>query len=450
MAKRNGPSGGSPQPWQVAASATNPPGSKTKAPVAPVGSDTGGARPASDRPDFAPTPPSAPPAAPTIPTDPKGFQQYLKAHGANLGRSGPNKDGVDGIIGPRTVAEAQRLNIPIPANLYTPPPAAPAPTVPPPAPTTGTTPSVNTAPAQSQAVTNPTASMDDATLATYFGYGTWVLQVPELKAIIDRYATSQQSGTPMTADELRTAVEGSQYWKTHDAAQRQYDKDVANGEAQPKIDAQKTAIAQQAQVEGVTLDPARLDQMATDAVRNGWTTAQLDAAIAAEFRYQPGAQTGTIGRQELGIKALAGDYLVPVSDSTLNQWDTQIAQSGGRLTSENFRQYFVDQAKSLFPQMSAQLDQGLTTQQLVDPYRQLAAKELDITPDSIDFTQPKWLGLISSVADPKTGVMTMPGLAQAQQKIRSDPTYGWDSTTNGKTAYAQMGVALTQALGLRA
>jgi hypothetical protein len=72
----NGPA---PQPWQVAASNTQPAKGKAPAPKpAPTGSPTGGARPPEDL--LRPAADAA--AVNTVPVDPKGFQTYLNAHGA--------------------------------------------------------------------------------------------------------------------------------------------------------------------------------------------------------------------------------------------------------------------------------------------------------------------------------------------------------------------------------
>lgn len=79
----------------------------------------------------APTGVNTQPAAPTTPAKPNDnvlyIQQTLKRLGADLGTTGPNKDGVDGIMGPKTKAMMAKYNIDANGkNIAKPNPNAPA------------------------------------------------------------------------------------------------------------------------------------------------------------------------------------------------------------------------------------------------------------------------------------------------------------------------------------
>lgn len=70
--------------------------------------------PAATPPAASATPaPAAPAPAAAKPADPKivALQKYLKSQGADLGTTGPNKDGIDGIAGPLTRGAMQKLNL---------------------------------------------------------------------------------------------------------------------------------------------------------------------------------------------------------------------------------------------------------------------------------------------------------------------------------------------------
>lgn len=421
-----------PQPWQVAASATKPPGSTAKAPAktpAPPPSP-GQLRQAENA--------AAAPAAVPVPTDAKGFQQYLKDHGANLGKTGPKKDGVDGIIGPKTLAEAQRLGITVPSNL------APAPT-PAPTPATSQQQPGNTqqTPGTSQGTDTPAAlpRLTADQIKAQYGYLGAILDFPDIVDLIN-----QKAADPSMSDEVFLAkLKSGPTWLSKQTEETNF-LALKPIDQQAQVGKRKDDLTAQAKAEGINIADDRLTQMATDSIRLGWDSTQIRNAIAAEFHYQPGGQTGTLGQAEQSIKKTASDYLVPLSDQTLAQWDANIAS--GIATPDQFTQYAISQAKLRFPNLSQHLDAGMTVQQLADPYRQTAAKELGVNPDSIDLTDAKWSRPLMQV-DPKTGERTMMDDYTWQQTLRSDPTYGWDRSENGVAAGYALGNTLAQALGLR-
>lgn len=385
----------------------------------------------------------------TVPTDPKAFQQYLNS----LGVKPPLV--VDGVIGPKTLAAAATLKVQVPPNLAPPTPAAPAQPV---APVTPTVPAPggSTAPAGpaagAAAAQDPVAVAEDQ-LRSQFGYGAWVIDNPELMAIINQAAQAQTSGTPWTDAQFQTAVSQTAWWKGNSDSQRAW-QNLQNsnpGEATAEIGKMGAQLNQIAQADGITISPERMQDVAADALARGLTTPQqLQQQVANEFRYQPGGQTGALGTAEQSIKQMASDYLTPVSDGVLAQWDQQVAASTNPTSTANdFKQYFVDHAKSMFPALAKQLDAGATVQQLADPYRQIAARELEKSPDEIDFTQPKYMQALSAT-DPTTGTPTMMGLADWTKKIRSDDSYGWDKTQNGIDAYTQLSSAFLKAAGFQA
>lgn len=369
---------------------------------------------------------------PPVPTDPKGFQQYLNDHGANP----PLK--VDGIIGSKTKAAAQALNVPIPAELQ--PQATPAP-----APSASDAPTAAPAqqatPASAAPAALPTLSTDQ--IRARYGYLGAILDFPDVSSVIGQYAADPS----MSDEQFLAKLHGTPTWQTHNQNELNWLARKPQDQ-QALVDSQKAPIEAQAKTLGLNVSPDRLNEIATTAVKEQWNQAQMSAALAAEFHYQPGGQTGSIGAAERSIKQTAAQYLVPLADSTLAQWDAQIA--AGTATSDTFRQYIATQAKTLFPSLAKGIDAGLTTDQLADPYRQMASQELGVAPESVDFTQAKWMKALSTTdpANP-TGQPTMMGLADWQRTLRSDPTYGWDNTINGRTAYTQMATAVTTALGLR-
>jgi hypothetical protein len=353
----------------------------------------------------------------------------------------PNpKLAVDGIIGPKTLATAAKLHVAVPQELAPKPaPAAPTspstPTLHPqstPAPTTETADTVAPAPRPNL------GSVDDQIHAT-FGYLAWAWDNPEIRPHLregdQRGLDRPQHAHPhpvgqglFTAELVKTHI-----WQATDANQRQWMelKATDNATAQGQVDSRAKAIIAQAAPMGIAIDPGRAKAMAEDSLKNGWdlNSAELRSAIAAEFHYQPGAQSGTLGQAETTLKQLAQQYLVPLSDDTLADWERKLAD-GTAASPEVFHQYMVDAAKRRFPTLSKQLDSGATVEQLAEPYKQSAAKLLGVNPDSIDLNDAKWRVPLVSY-DPKLQDFTMMSDYQWEKTLRSDPVYGWGNSKNG-------------------
>lgn len=359
-----------------------------------------------------------------IPTDPRAFQEYLNRRGATPPLT------VDGIIGPKTRAAAAQIGVPVPGDSpdsqTSAPSAAPEPTTP--------------------AAPTPvplTAAQITQTMREQYGYLGQLLDIPDVNAVLTDSVANELTPQQTLARLYDTAT-----WKNTQASVRNWmalsGTDPASAQAQ--IEAQKQAISTTASTLGIGIGNDRLTQIATDSLKLGWNAQQINAAVGAEFQYKPGAQVGAVGSAEQQVRKMAKDYLVPLSDATLADWDRQVAM--GTASPDTLKQYIITQAKGLFPTLAQQIDGGLTVQQLAEPYRQTAAQELDISPDSIDFTDQKWMRALSTTGP--DGKPTMMGLSDWQKTLRTDQQYGWDRTKNGIAAGYRVGNALSQALGLRA
>lgn len=291
-------------------------------------------------------------------------------------------------------------------------------------------------------------SVEDQVQRNY-GYAAWALNHPELGALL-----RQAVGDPATGEDdwddarFQGALQATTWWKTTSASRRQYEalKNTDPQTARLRVDQQLAAVNGTAKQIGVTLDPGRAREIAETAVADDWSPGQINAALASEFKYVPGGQTGAVARAEQQLKRLAASYLVPLSDDTLAEWDRQIV---GGADPEQFRSHLVNVAKGRFPTLTKLLDAGVTVAEVAEPYRQTAARELGISPDSVDFNDPKWSRALTYV-DPKSGDRRLMDDFEWMKTIRTDEQYGWDRTQNGISAGYRVGNALARALGLRA
>ena len=150
-------------------------------------------------------------------------------------------------------------------------------------------------------------------------------------------------------------------------------------------------------------------------------------AILGQPGQGPNTQGSPIADQ---LKQVASEYLVPISDQVIQQWGQNIAS--GQVDLNGFTSYMKEQAKSLFPGLTAAIDSGQTVKQYTDPYRQKAAQVLEINPDSIDFSQPQWEKALQQI-DPKTGERVSMSLSDWGMELRSNPLYGYSKTQGAKT-----------------
>lgn len=161
---------------------------------------------------------------------------------------------------------------------------------------------------------------------------------------------------------------------------------------------------------------------------------------------------------------LAHTYLVPISDATINQRAALAAQAGtGYESKENevadFRATMQKQASSLYPTFATQINKGVTTQTLLNPYAEVAAKTLGYGTASatetatealgITWLDPKWNPALSG-GKAATGKLAAPmSLTAWRQHLITTKQYGWTKTATAQQMKLNVGQQLAQAFGLR-
>jgi len=87
--------------------------------------------------------------------------------------------------------------------------------------------------------------------------------------------------------------------------------------------------------------------------------------------------------------------------------------------------------KSLFPALADQFDAGKTFDQIVDPYKQTAARILEIAPDSVDFQQPQWQRALTQM-DEGSSQQRMMSAREWGDYLRRDRSFGYEYTNDAK------------------
>lgn len=246
---------------------------------------------------------------------------------------------------------------------------------------------------------------------------------------------------------LEGALYKTKFWKTHSATTRQWDAQVKldPATARAQIQQQVATLAAEARKTGLDFKPGRLAQIALNSLRFGWSGKQISNVLLAEGKYGGAGKPSQLSASIAQLKEQAAQYLVPLSDQNLQKWAKQIAN--GELDTTAFEGYLKEQAKSMFPGMGAAIDSGVTVEQYVSPYQQIAAQTLEIPPESVNFLDPKW-GKALFQTDTKTGARTSMSLADWQTTLRTDASYGFDKTQQARTTAADLTTQLGEAFGV--
>lgn len=292
---------------------------------------------------------------------------------------------------------------------------------------------------------SPTASDEEvaAYIRKYYGYSAWALDVPELRGMMLQLG-KEFAGAPVDEKVIEGRLSSTDWWKTHSDQQRlaieERNSDPATYNAKVEAKYRELGLVV-GQYGGFNVPEGRLRQIAKEAYDNGWNMGEMRSAIAAEFDYNPetGEEEGT--KILADLRQTASDYLMPLSEQTIDTWGRQII--AGTSTTEDFNAYTRNMAKGMFAHYASDIDAGRTIRQIADPFVEMAARDLELTADQIDLMDPKFRKALE--VDPKTGQPMQ--LSQWQRTIRSDSAYGWDYTQNAKAEASEFARKIAESFG---
>lgn len=260
----------------------------------------------------------------------------------------------------------------------------------------------------------------------YGGYFAIIESVPEIATLIENAVKGDWSDAKFDYELKQT-----NWFKTNSASARTWDtlKQTDPASAQQQIDARSNDIRTLASNLGVNFDDATISRLSENSLRGGWDEQTLQNSVGAEAVKNTGTMsqlsTGFFGQQ---LKEIAAKYGVSLSDETFNGWVNNIAT--GKDNIQSFNNYALNTAKALYPGISAQLDAGQTFQQITDPYRQTAARILEINPETIDFADPRWAQAVTFTTD--KGEARPMNYNEWGKYLRNTRSFGYEYTSEAK------------------
>jgi hypothetical protein len=281
----------------------------------------------------------------------------------------------------------------------------------------------------------------------YYGSFAAFFDVPEVGDILVEAAKNN-----WTQSKLRNRLMQTAWWKDTSRSQNAYDAFAATNGGEESVTVQKLIGDKAVQIGDVSaqlgfrLSDEQTKKLARDALRNQYDERTLQAAIASEMRLSPQAQqslrAGSTGRD---VQRLATDYGVPLSEATMDRWMNDLID--GKVTTDDYTNYLRQQATSLYPTLANEIGRGVTVKTYADPYKEIAAKTLGLSPEEIDFSDPKWNVALNF--DDGKGRRAM-NLFEWKEFIRSDERYGYDRTPEAQDKAYDMVSRLGRMFGVTA
>lgn len=115
---------------------------------------------------------------------------------------------------------------------------------------------------------------------------------------------------------------------------------------------------------------------------------------ATEIPTFPGKKPKHKGK-EGEIEKIADDYVIPLSDEAIKDW--------AKVDPEQFKAYAEQVAIGMYPTFAPQIQAGIPTRILLDPYIQVAQQILGPVMTEPNWSDPKWGAALQGGMDPKTG-----------------------------------------------
>ena len=145
------------------------------------------------------------------------------------------------------------------------------------------------------------------------------------------------------------------------------------------------------------------------------------------------------------LRQMAEDYHVPMTTQTIDS----IVGDSKEISPEKakvFEDYVKRQAMGLYPTLAPQIEAGLKTTHLLEPYRQVGKQILGDDFEPNFQTDPKMRAALQGSHDPATGRPAPMSLSEWQTHLKSDPGLGYRDSPQGQQETADMKQKIVAAL----
>lgn len=277
-----------------------------------------------------------------------------------------------------------------------------------------------------------TQANDDAVkreIEDRYGAYMWLLDDKEVGSLV-----REAIAGGISFAEFQSRLQQTNWWRTRSESQRKWDATYATdpAEAARLLNQRRSDIQRAASTYGVNLSLERASAIAFTSLRLGWRDDEWQRSILGEARYQR-RQGGQLGSTQMDVEQIAASYGVNAPDQRTFNFARDVLS--GKQTMDGVKADYANQAKILFPGYREQLEAGATVRDIARPYLDQASRLLEIDPDNIDLTDPRFQRPLQGSGDKgKSQAMSM---ADWTDLLINDKRYGWESTKNARDLATQ-------------
>jgi len=285
------------------------------------------------------------------------------------------------------------------------------------------------------------ARLSPEELASEYGFAySFLNSIPELKTLFGKMVNET-----WTKEKFGAELRNTKWWKENSETQRQIQNmkktDPATYEA--NLGAAKIQVQQLAAEMGAVIPPAKIGKIAAQVLQTGIDEGGLRNILGGYVNFIKGTLRGEAGAYANAIKKFAYDQGVTLDDQTVKN---QAALVGRKLaTEEDFRNQIVQQAISAYPAYQEQLEAGQTLMDIANPYIQIMAEELELSPTSIKLTDP----LIKQALNGANSDGKPTGMDQTTFLTRLRNDARWSQTQGAQDKMMDVGYNVLKSMGLR-
>jgi hypothetical protein len=276
-------------------------------------------------------------------------------------------------------------------------------------------------------------------------FGTWYdvfKNDPEMSAFLQRLMREPEMSDAMFQAELQK----TNWWRTTSRTARDFARRQVEDPETLNLDiSKKTAdLKQMALDRGFTINDAALNDAALKSIQFGFSDVMVLQHLAQLTLEQAQGPSSLVqGFYGQSVRETAALFGVPLSDTTLTKWASDIATGNQSLNS--FEAYARDLAKNLYPSLSNGFDRGLSFTQMTNPYAQVASRILDIPGETIDFTDPKWAAAFTMRND--KGEQMQMSFGEWSDYLRTNSAFGYEYTDEAVSKAYNVANDLAKAFG---
>lgn len=261
-------------------------------------------------------------------------------------------------------------------------------------------------------------------------FGTDIAQVLA-KAVRQSYSAEKLEGELLT----------TKYYKTTEKAARNFDALLEQDQAF-QVEERKRTL--RSKIGTLNLDEATFTEVARTAIRRG-----LSDAAASQLAYTAAFTTGATQPQSVlqtpevaRIRSLAKSYNYDINADEIQSVLTNRPMANGVVMSEtDLVNKMRANIKGVMPQLTDQIDAGLSLDDIAGNYKKYAASVLEKDPNQINMFDGPYLDAFGTR---ETGPLS---LGEWVQKLKTDSRYGWQYTNTANQQATDIGLTLARTFG---